>query len=88
MEREHMLVDHTGGIHDLLESVLFALGEKFLTEIPNTSFIDLGAASTTLQKLVSCYVDLKPFSKGDSTSTPQAISPEVVNAIQSQLNLL
>jgi hypothetical protein len=83
-------IDSFADVQKMLKAILDAVGEKILNDMRSEkmSFADLGTVATTLQKLVDCYVELKPFSQNENTNTPKMVSRDVIHSIQTQLNLL
>ncbi|MDR1366998.1 MAG: hypothetical protein LBJ13_03795 [Puniceicoccales bacterium] len=81
-------IDSPGDISQMLQAILFVVGEKILSDIhgKELSLSDLGLVVTTLQRLIDCHSELKPFVE-DSNGT-KVISQDVIDAIQMQLNLL
>ncbi|MDR0418066.1 MAG: hypothetical protein LBH08_01345 [Puniceicoccales bacterium] len=82
--------DSPGDISQMLQAILFAVGEKILSNIygKELSLSDLGLIVTTLQKLIGCHIELKPFTRNEDNNTTKIISQDVIDAIQMQLNLL
>jgi hypothetical protein len=82
------LADHPGDISQTLRAILSAVGEKILNDIDakELSLADLGLVATVLQKLIDCYVELKPLSR-DGAEGEKMLSQDTIDAIQAQLNL-
>jgi hypothetical protein len=64
------------------------VGERILGNLctEKVSFTDLGLVATTLQKLIDCHIALKPLVGRDPTAG--TVSQEVIDSIQTQLDLL
>ncbi|MDR2201118.1 MAG: hypothetical protein LBN94_03355 [Puniceicoccales bacterium] len=90
MEKNIQSVDHFTAIVPVLSIALLALGEKIIRDVhgEDTSIADVNVLAGTLQKLVSCYSELQPFIPVPVPNSHGALSSEVVDSIQSQLNLL
>jgi hypothetical protein len=82
--------DSFTAIVPVLNVALLALGERIIQDVhgEGTSIGDVGVLAGTLQKLVSCYGELQPFSPVPIPDGRKSLSPEVVDSIQTQLNLL
>ncbi|UPA28280.1 MAG: hypothetical protein LW808_003175 [Verrucomicrobiota bacterium] len=85
MDAREQLAHSAVQIQITLTAALLALGKKFLREIPHLSFADLGTAPVTLQKLIGCYANMQAI---DPKLGFQSLSEEVLEHIQSQLNLM
>ncbi|MDR0740719.1 MAG: hypothetical protein LBF34_03350 [Puniceicoccales bacterium] len=81
------LIDPPGGISPMLQTILFAVGEKILNDLrtKDLSLSDLGLVATTLQKLIDCHTELNPFS--GSAEEGKIVSLDTIDTIQTQLNL-
>jgi hypothetical protein len=71
-----------------LGAILAVVGERILGNLcsEKVSFTDLGLVATTLQKLIDCHIALKSL-MGCGT-VAGTISQEVIDSIQTQLDLL
>ncbi|MDR1906614.1 MAG: hypothetical protein LBQ03_00065 [Puniceicoccales bacterium] len=83
------LVDPPVDVSQTLQAILSAVGEKILGDIctKELSLSDLGLVATTLQKLIDCHIELKPFSADGETNGGKTIARDTLDAIQTQLNL-
>jgi hypothetical protein len=90
MKNNTQFVNGSVDVQNVFREILLIVGKKILNDIngENISFADLNAVATILQKLVTCYAELKPFSDGDPPNSSRIISQEVLDTIQTQLNLL
>jgi hypothetical protein len=81
------LTDPLDDVSPMLQAILSAVGEKILNDLrtKDLSLSDLGLVAATLQKLIDCYSELKPFSS--SAEEGKILSLDTIDAIQTQLNL-
>jgi hypothetical protein len=86
MENYTQSANSSVDVQNVLREVLLVVGRKILNDSENISFADLNTAAGILQKLVACYVELKPFAETFRAS--KIVSQEVLDTIQTQLNLL
>jgi hypothetical protein len=90
MANHTQFIDHFNGVGTALSIALLSLTHKIIQNIHHTnpSISDMGTLASTLQKLVSCYADLQPYTKSQNTESGRLVSREVIDSIQTQLNLL
>jgi hypothetical protein len=83
-------IDSPEDIPQTFQAILATIGEKILQNIRTGKFslADLGTVATILQKLIDCYVELKPFVHDASEEMGQMLSRDTIDAIQTQLNFL
>ncbi|MDR1435428.1 MAG: hypothetical protein LBI77_03430 [Puniceicoccales bacterium] len=90
MENNTQFIDHFSGAKSVLAIALLSLAQKIVRDIhmENISMADIGALTGTLQKLVSCYAELQLLPEIHIPDSHKLVSPEVIDSIQTQLNLL
>jgi hypothetical protein len=88
MENDNQLIDTPGDMLKILKAILSAAEERILDDLysEKISLADLGLVATILQKLIDCHIALKPF--GERNPSTNTISREVIDSIQTQLELL
>ena len=72
-------------IPQILGAILLSISESLFDDIKYPSSDNLSSSVTILQKLISCYAELKPLA---NNITSNSVSQETICRIQSQLNLL
>ena len=70
-------------IPQILGAILLSISESLFDDINYPD--NLSSSVTILQKLISCYAELKPLA---NNITSNSVSQETIDRIQSQLNLL
>jgi hypothetical protein len=88
MENNTQFIDHFSIARSVLAIALLSLAQKIVRDVKNTSIADIGLLTGSLQKLISCYAELQLLPKIRIPDARKLVSPEVIDSIQNQLNLL